>query len=77
MSTQNALNHFMVDYDIVCILKEYAGYTSLSDVPMNERETAAATTMPSHFSLNGMWKKKSTTSDYTMNSGDEYKQPKE
>jgi hypothetical protein len=27
----------MVDYDILCILKEYVGYTSWSDVPMSER----------------------------------------
>jgi hypothetical protein len=28
MSVQNPLNRFMVDYDILCILKEYVGYTS-------------------------------------------------
>ncbi len=37
MSVQNPLNRFMVDYDILCILKEYVGYTSWSDVPMSER----------------------------------------
>ncbi len=31
------LNHFMVDYDIIRILKDYVGYTSWSDVPMIER----------------------------------------
>ncbi len=37
MSVQNPLNRFMVDYDILQILKEYVGYTSWSDVPMSER----------------------------------------
>jgi hypothetical protein len=31
------LNHFMVDYDIIRILKDYVGYTSWSDVPLSER----------------------------------------
>jgi hypothetical protein len=31
------LNHWMVDYDIIRILKEYAGYSSWSDVPMKQR----------------------------------------
>jgi hypothetical protein len=31
------LNHFMVDYDIIHILKDYVGYTSWSDVPLSER----------------------------------------
>jgi hypothetical protein len=29
------LNRYLVDYDIICILKEYVGYTSWSDVPIN------------------------------------------
>jgi hypothetical protein len=37
ISTHNALNRFMVDYNIVCILKEYVGYTPWSDVQMNKR----------------------------------------
>ncbi len=37
MSVQNPINRFMVDYEILCILKEYVGYTSWSDVPMSER----------------------------------------
>ena len=37
MSVQNPLNRFMVDFDIIRILKEYVGYTSWSDVPMSER----------------------------------------
>jgi hypothetical protein len=28
----------MVDYDIICILKDYVGYTSWSDVPIKLRE---------------------------------------
>jgi hypothetical protein len=32
------LNWCMVDYDIICILKDYIGYTSWSDVPINQRE---------------------------------------
>ncbi len=36
ISSNNWLNHFMVDYDIICILKDYVGYTSWSDVPMIE-----------------------------------------
>jgi hypothetical protein len=32
------LNHFMVDYDIVRILKNYVGYSSWDDVPFNQKE---------------------------------------
>ncbi len=32
------LNHFMVDYDIVRILKNYVGYLSWDDVPFNQKE---------------------------------------
>ncbi len=32
------LNHFMVDYDIICILKDYVGYTSWSNVPLSKRD---------------------------------------
>jgi hypothetical protein len=37
ISSNKWLNHFMVDYDIICILKDYVGYTSWSDVPISER----------------------------------------
>jgi hypothetical protein len=37
ISSNNWLNHFMVDYDIICTLKDYVGYTSWSDVPISER----------------------------------------
>ncbi len=37
ISSNDWLNHFMVDYDIICILKDYVGYTSWSDVPLSER----------------------------------------
>ena len=37
ISRQNPLNRFMVDYDIIRILKEYVGYTSWSKVPMTKR----------------------------------------
>jgi len=37
ISRQNPLNRFMVDYDIIRILKEYVGYTAWSEVPMTER----------------------------------------
>jgi hypothetical protein len=37
ISRQTPLNRFMVDYDIIRILKEYVGYTSWSDVPMIEQ----------------------------------------
>ena len=37
MSRQNPLNRFMVDYDIIRILKEYVGYTSWTEVPMTGR----------------------------------------
>jgi hypothetical protein len=37
ISSNDWLNHFMVDYDIIHILKDYVGYTSWSDVPMIER----------------------------------------
>jgi hypothetical protein len=32
------LNLCMVDYDIICILKGYVGYSSWSDVPIKQRE---------------------------------------
>lgn len=37
ITSNNWLNHFMVDYDIIRILKDYVGYTSWSDVPTSER----------------------------------------
>ena len=37
MSRQNPLNRFMVDYDIIRILKEYVGYTSWTEALMTER----------------------------------------
>jgi hypothetical protein len=37
ISSNDWLNHFMVDYDIIRILKDYVGYTSWSDVPLSER----------------------------------------
>jgi hypothetical protein len=37
ISPNNWLNHFMVDYDIIRIIKDYVGYTSWSYVPMIER----------------------------------------
>ncbi len=32
------LNWCMLDYDIICILKDYVGYTSWSDVPIKQRK---------------------------------------
>jgi hypothetical protein len=32
------LNRCMVDYDIICILKDYVGYSSWSDVPIQQME---------------------------------------
>ncbi len=37
ISSNDWLNQFMVDYDIIRILKDYVGYTSWSDVPLSER----------------------------------------
>jgi hypothetical protein len=34
----DTLNQFLVDFDIICILKNYIGYNSWSDVPMDQRE---------------------------------------
>ncbi len=34
----DTLNHFLVDFDIICILKNHIGYNSWSDVPMDQRE---------------------------------------
>jgi hypothetical protein len=34
----NTLNHILVDFDIICILKNRIGYNSWSDVPMDQRE---------------------------------------
>jgi hypothetical protein len=33
----DSLNHWMVDYAIICILKYYVGYSSWADVPTNWR----------------------------------------
>ena len=35
---QERLNRFMVDYDIVCILKNYDGYSSQDDVPLKQKD---------------------------------------
>jgi hypothetical protein len=32
------LNRFMVDYDIVCILKNHVGCSAWDDVPFNQKE---------------------------------------
>jgi hypothetical protein len=32
------LNHCMVDYDIIRILKNYLGYSSWKDVPLKQKE---------------------------------------
>jgi hypothetical protein len=34
----DCLNHWMVDYDIICILKGYVGYSSWTNVPTKQRE---------------------------------------
>jgi hypothetical protein len=34
----DCLNHWMVDYDIICILKGYVGYSSWTTVPTKQRE---------------------------------------
>ena len=34
----NRLNHWMVDYDIICMLKCYVGYSSRTDMPTKQRE---------------------------------------
>jgi hypothetical protein len=34
----DTLNHFMVDFNIICIPKNHIGYNSWSDVPMDQRE---------------------------------------
>jgi hypothetical protein len=34
----DTLNHFLVDFDIIRILKNHIGYNSWSDVPMDQRE---------------------------------------
>ncbi len=38
ISTNAWLNHFMVDYDIICVLKNHVGYKSWDDVPTTESE---------------------------------------
>jgi hypothetical protein len=38
ISRQTPLNRFMVDYDIIRILKNYVGYSSWDDVPYNQKE---------------------------------------
>ncbi len=34
----DCLNHWMVDYHMICILKECVGYSSWTDVPSKQRE---------------------------------------
>jgi hypothetical protein len=34
----DSLNHFLVDFDIICNLKNHIGYNSWSDVSMDQRE---------------------------------------
>ncbi len=34
----DCLNHWMMDYDIICILKGYVGYSSWTDVPTKQKE---------------------------------------
>jgi hypothetical protein len=34
----DTLNHWLVDIDIIQILKNHMGYTSWKEVPMNQRE---------------------------------------
>ncbi len=34
----DTLNHFLVDFDIIQILKNHIGYNSWADVPMDQRE---------------------------------------
>jgi hypothetical protein len=34
----DCLNHWMVDYIIICILNGYVGYSSWTDVPTKQRE---------------------------------------
>jgi hypothetical protein len=34
----DTLTHLLVDFDIVCILKNHVGYNSWSDVTMDQRE---------------------------------------
>jgi hypothetical protein len=38
ISSNDWINHFMVDNDIIRIIKYYVGYTSWSDVPLSERD---------------------------------------
>jgi hypothetical protein len=35
---RDTLNHWLMDFDIIRILKHPMGYTSLSEVPMKQRE---------------------------------------
>jgi hypothetical protein len=38
LHSDDCLNHWMVDYNIICILKEYVGYSSWTDVPSKQME---------------------------------------
>jgi hypothetical protein len=56
----NTLNHFLVDFDIICILKTHISYNSWSDVPMDQRELFyRGYNQKKHF-LTGMLNKKDT-----------------
>jgi hypothetical protein len=37
LNWDDCLNHWMVDYGIICILKEYVKYSSWAEVPSNQR----------------------------------------
>ena len=34
----DTLNHFLVDFDIICVLKNHIGYNYWSDVPIDQKE---------------------------------------
>ncbi len=38
LNWDGCLNHWMVDYNIICILKGYVGYSSWTNVPTKQRE---------------------------------------
>ena len=41
----DCLNHWMVDYDIIRVLKGYVGYSSWTDIPTKQRGFVTRTTI--------------------------------
>jgi hypothetical protein len=62
----------MVDFDIICILKGYIGYSSWADLPMKQRRSCYKNTTRTQDFLNGISNKKDIDPDTSTYSILEY-----